>query len=86
MFVGARAAVMEHVKMTLGWLDNTVFVLMLVMSTVIGVYFAYCSPGGNMSAAQYLVGGRTMGTIPIALSLIARYCAVACKMVLTKST
>ncbi|XP_034257024.1 sodium-coupled monocarboxylate transporter 1-like [Thrips palmi] len=59
--------------LTLGWLDQAVFVLMLAASTLIGVYFAYCAPGGNLSAAEYLVGGRTMGTIPIALSLIASY-------------
>ncbi|XP_052121716.1 sodium-coupled monocarboxylate transporter 1-like [Frankliniella occidentalis] len=59
--------------MTLGWVDQAVFVFMLAISTLIGVYFAYCSPGGNMSAAEYLVGGRTMGTIPVALSLIASY-------------
>ncbi|KAE8748832.1 hypothetical protein FOCC_FOCC004426 [Frankliniella occidentalis] len=53
--------------MTLGWVDQAVFVFMLAISTLIGVYFAYCSPGGNMSAAEYLVGGRTMGTIPVAL-------------------
>lgn len=63
---------MEASALTLGWVDQAVFVLMLVLSTLIGVYFAYCAPGGNLSAAQYLVGGRTMGTIPVALSLIAR--------------
>ncbi|KAK3927999.1 Sodium-coupled monocarboxylate transporter 2 [Frankliniella fusca] len=59
--------------LTMGWVDQAVFVSMLAVSTLIGVYFAYCAPGGNMSAAQYLVGGRTMGTVPVALSLIASY-------------
>lgn len=58
--------------LTLSWLDQGVFALMLVISTLIGVYFAYCTPGGNKSAAEYLVGGRSMGTVPVALSLIAR--------------
>ncbi|XP_034234535.1 putative sodium-dependent multivitamin transporter isoform X2 [Thrips palmi] len=58
---------------TMGWVDISVFAIMLAVSTLIGVYFAYCSPQGNESEADYLVGGRSMGTIPVALSLFASF-------------
>ena len=58
---------------TMGLIDMGVFGLMLAVSTLIGIYFAYCATNANTSDAEYLVGGRSMGTIPVALSIFARY-------------
>ncbi|KAJ1521989.1 hypothetical protein ONE63_002312 [Megalurothrips usitatus] len=59
--------------MQLGWVDQAAFAFMLTASALIGVYFAYFAPVRNQSASEYLVGGRSMGTVPIALSLISSY-------------
>jgi hypothetical protein len=56
---------------TMGWLDMGVFVMMLGMSAVIGCYFGFCS-GRKNSASEYLMGGKSMGILPISLSLISR--------------
>ena len=52
--------------------DYTVFVAMLVISAIIGVWFG-CFNKGKQTTDDYLLGGRKMKTIPIAISLIARY-------------
>ncbi|KAE8744966.1 hypothetical protein FOCC_FOCC008378 [Frankliniella occidentalis] len=55
----------------MGWVDLAVLACMLAVSTAIGVYFAYFVKGANESEADYLVGGRTMSMVPVALSLFA---------------
>lgn len=57
----------------MGWVDIAVFACMLAVSTAIGVYFAYFVKGANDSEADYLVGGRTMSMVPVALSLFASF-------------
>lgn len=64
---------MEDVGMALrrfGLADYSVFVSMLLICAVIGVYYGFCA--GKVSEAEYLMGGRNMQTFPVALSLIAR--------------
>lgn len=69
----------DDVKISLqkfGWPDYVVFVLMLVSCVGIGIYFGFFekkAKKGTDEESDYLVGGRTMGVIPISLSLIARY-------------
>lgn len=53
------------------WLDYGVLVVMLVLSTLVGVYFG-CFGGKIKSMAEFLTGDRKLKTIPIAISLIAR--------------
>jgi hypothetical protein len=63
----------EDVGMALrrfGLADYLVFVSMLLVCALIGVYFGFCT--GKVSEAEYLMGGRNMQTFPVALSLIAR--------------
>uniref|UniRef100_A0A1B0CWJ9 Uncharacterized protein n=1 Tax=Lutzomyia longipalpis TaxID=7200 RepID=A0A1B0CWJ9_LUTLO len=52
-------------------LDYVVFIAMLAISMAVGIYFGFF--GNNNSTEEYLLGGRRMKTIPIAISLIARY-------------
>jgi Na+/proline symporter len=54
-----------------GWLDFTLFVLMLVLSTMIGIYFGFWGKKED-TPKEYLHGGKTMSTIPVAVSLVAR--------------
>lgn len=55
------------------WLDYTVFGTMLLLSSLIGVYFAFFAKNKQVTTSEYLMGGRTMGIFPISMSLIARY-------------
>lgn len=52
------------------WQDYTIFSFMLLICVIIGFYFGFYKAAS--SAQDYLVGGRTMQTLPIAMSLIAR--------------
>lgn len=52
-------------------LDYVVFISMLAISMAVGIYFGFFS-GNNQSTEEYLLGGRRMKTLPIAISLIAR--------------
>lgn len=51
--------------------DYVVFCGLLSLSMGIGVYFGYFSKSEH-TTEEYLLGGRKMKTIPIAISLIAR--------------
>jgi Na+/proline symporter len=53
-----------------GLADYVVFVSMLLVCALIGVYYGFCA--GKVSEAEYLMGGRNMQTFPVALSLVAR--------------
>lgn len=69
----------DDVKIALqkfGWPDYTVFVIMLISCSLIGIYFGFIekkSKKPSEAAADYLVGGRNMKVFPITMSLIARY-------------
>lgn len=54
------------------WLDYVVFAGMLVLSALIGVYFAFFAKIKQNTTSQYLMGGKTMGIFPVSMSLIAR--------------
>lgn len=54
-----------------GAVDYAVFGTMLCVSASIGVYFGYFDKK-EQTTEEYLLGGRKMKTIPIAISLIAR--------------
>ena len=51
-----------------GWEEYLILSLMLLVSTLIGIYFAW---KGQRSNAEYLLGGRRMGVFPVSMSLIA---------------
>lgn len=52
-------------------IDYTVLATMLSISAGIGVWFGFCNKG-EQTTEEYLMGGRKMKTIPIAISLVAR--------------
>ncbi len=53
-----------------GWVDYAVFIGMLLISAVIGVFYA-CTR--KQSAEDVLVGGKSMGVIPVATSIMATF-------------
>lgn len=52
-----------------GWPDYLVFSSMLMSCICVGIYFGYFHV--SVSTQDYLVGGRSMRTIPVGLSLVA---------------
>jgi solute carrier family 5 (sodium-coupled monocarboxylate transporter), member 8/12 len=80
-----RPQTVEEVKAYLntkfGAADYAVFISMLAICTFIGLYFGYVdyrkrkgmTKDANTEAADYLMGGRDMSIIPIALSLTASF-------------
>jgi hypothetical protein len=54
------------------WVDYCVFGGMLLLSALIGVYFAFFAKQKQNTTNEYLMGGKTMGIFPISMSLIAR--------------
>ncbi|KAI9579971.1 hypothetical protein GQX74_000759 [Glossina fuscipes] len=67
-----------------GWMDYFIFVLMLVVCAIVGIYFGFIEKkqkGSKRSlehrrgseALDYLVGGRKMKVVPVSLSLVASF-------------
>lgn len=53
------------------WPDYIVFIAMFVLCIFIGIYFGFMKK--SVSEADYLMGGRNMLVMPIALSLVASF-------------
>nr|XP_022915690.1 sodium-coupled monocarboxylate transporter 2-like isoform X2 [Onthophagus taurus] len=51
------------------WFDYTSLILMLLISTVIGIYYGFYNK--QSSAKDYLLGGKNMNVWPISLSLVS---------------
>ena len=67
---------MELDEKFFGWADYLVFSTTLLVSVLVGVYHAW--KGANQSTGDYLLGGRQMTMLPIALSLTARSALHSC--------
>uniref|UniRef100_A0A8C8SVP6 Solute carrier family 5 member 8 n=1 Tax=Pelusios castaneus TaxID=367368 RepID=A0A8C8SVP6_9SAUR len=52
--------------------DYVVFGAMLLISAAIGVYYAFAG-GGQQTSKDFLMGGRSMSALPVALSLTASF-------------
>lgn len=52
--------------------DYVVFAAMLLVSAVIGVYYAFAG-GAQKTSKDFLMGGRSMTAVPVALSLTASF-------------
>ncbi|NWW04898.1 SC5A8 protein, partial [Oreocharis arfaki] len=52
--------------------DYVVFAAMLVISAIIGVYYAFVG-GGQKTSKDFLMAGRSMTAVPVALSLTASF-------------
>lgn len=53
------------------WPDYIVFIAMFVLCIFIGIYFGFMKK--SVSESDYLMGGRNMLVLPIALSLVASF-------------
>ena len=54
------------------WYDYLIFVATLIISLGIGVYSAL-SGGGQKTTKEYLMANRSLGTLPVALSMFMSY-------------
>lgn len=61
----------EQVIFHFGWLDYGIFIALLGMSTLIGVFYGFFSKHKQNNTNEYILGGRSMKIIPVATSLIA---------------
>ncbi|XP_069347035.1 sodium-coupled monocarboxylate transporter 1 [Eulemur rufifrons] len=52
--------------------DYVVFAGMLLISAAIGIYYAFAG-GGQQTSKDFLIGGRRMTAVPVALSLAASF-------------
>uniref|UniRef100_A0A8B9I831 Solute carrier family 5 member 8 n=1 Tax=Anser brachyrhynchus TaxID=132585 RepID=A0A8B9I831_9AVES len=52
--------------------DYVVFAAMLLVSAAIGIYYAFAG-GGQKTSKDFLMGGRSMSALPVALSLTASF-------------
>ena len=55
-----------------GWQDYLVFSVMLAASAAVGVFYACLGRRKKENTEDFLMAGRQMTTLPVALSLIAR--------------
>jgi len=55
-----------------GAVDYALFALTLLVSSIIGIYFAY-KQRKNMSSAEYLVASRSLSWFPIFVSMVASF-------------
>ena len=76
----ARLYTRDELMAKFGWEEYVIFSLMLAVSTGIGVFF-WCQgrirarkadPDQAQGNAEFLLGGKSVGTFPVTLSLIAR--------------
>lgn len=56
-------------ELTLGAIDYSLFGSLIALSLVIGLYFGFFSK--QNSTNEYLFGGKTMGFVPVAFSMLA---------------
>lgn len=61
---------LTHFMQRFSWVDYVVFVFMLAISAVVGVYWGFMKK--QTTQADYLLGGRNMKVIPVSMSLVAR--------------
>ncbi|XP_018569275.1 sodium-coupled monocarboxylate transporter 1-like [Anoplophora glabripennis] len=64
---------MEQIDKYFDIFDYIVFAAMLIVSALIGVYFAFFAKVKQNTTSEYLMGGKSMGIFPISMSLIASY-------------
>ncbi|CAH0405503.1 unnamed protein product [Chilo suppressalis] len=53
------------------WVDYVVFMLMLAISAVVGVYWGFMKKQTTQN--DYLLGGRNMKVVPVSMSLVASF-------------
>lgn len=66
-----RSLISSRPEMHFSLLDYVLFVGMLLLSTIIGIYYGFLARTKQNTVKEYLLGGKTMHIIPISVSLIA---------------
>ncbi len=61
----------DELSAKFGWEEYVVISLLLAFSAAVGVFFWW---RGQKDNNEFLLGGRQVGTLPICLSLLTRYC------------
>ena len=68
------AEILEKIVRPLSWVDYLVLSIMLLISALIGLYFAWQDrKKKNLNTEDYLLGGREMEAWPVSLSLTASF-------------
>ena len=57
---------------SMGAVDYVIFALLLMASSVIGIYFGY-KHRKQMTSAEYLLASRSVSWIPICISLVVSF-------------
>lgn len=52
------------------YIDYAIFIILLILSSLIGVYYGFLSKTKQNTADEYLLGSKKMSLFPIAVSLI----------------
>ncbi|XP_065079972.1 sodium-coupled monocarboxylate transporter 1-like [Ochlerotatus camptorhynchus] len=69
--VGSTVSSASQVMLRFTEFDYAIFVVLLAISVVIGVYFGFFSKIKQNNVEEYLLGGKSMPKFPVAASLIA---------------
>jgi len=88
---GAAGAGTHSAKMSGGgerlfdWSDYLVFAFMLAVSAAIGLYHGCRRGRTGQSSKEFLTGNGQLGTVPVALSMLARLDSFFCTSLCRKS-
>lgn len=66
-----KTTLLENTPLEFTLLDYVLFLTMLLLSALIGIYFGFIKK--QSTADDYLLGGKKMSVTPIAMSMISRY-------------
>lgn len=61
----------DPVAFHFGWIDYGLFIVLLGISTLIGIYYGFFSKHKQNNMSEYILGGRSMKILPVATSMIA---------------
>lgn len=60
-------------KFQFSTLDYSIFILLLVASALIGLYYGFISKRRQNNTTEYLMGGKSMSIFPVSMSLVASH-------------
>ncbi|XP_044272685.1 sodium-coupled monocarboxylate transporter 2-like isoform X2 [Tribolium madens] len=64
-------------SLTLFWYDYSIFILVLVLSILIGIYFGCFAKNKQLNPSEYLQGNKQMNAFPVGVSLIASVTSIS---------
>ncbi|KAF6207055.1 hypothetical protein GE061_018293 [Apolygus lucorum] len=73
MPLGTKEERIEKVVELFDWLEYTVFGASLLLCMLIGVWFGFIKKAGQDTVEGYMLGGKQMKLVPVALSLISSF-------------